>query len=222
MASIYRLQTARDVRAAVSEWARARLTSRRSGAWYAPPRYSIFEGFGQVIDPDGSVAWEDEDWMANGLTNSGQADILNVYLKGSSQTATFYLALASDASGVSAPAKTNTSSDIILVGSATATQIFEEQGGGYARQGISQAQWGTPALNSGDEQSDAAQKTFGPVTGSPWTGSSGTSAALRSVFLSTSSTAGTGGSLLLYVPLSAVTVVAVSQSFSYTLRFKQS
>jgi hypothetical protein len=212
---------------AVREFARARLIeldeayTRRMRRHNTPARYSVFEGYARILNPDGSVAWEDAGWMPNALTNSGQGDMLNVYLKGTAQTATFYLAMASDASGASAPAKTSVSTDIILTGSATAAQIFEEQGGGYARQGITQAQWGTPALNAGDQQSDGAQKTFGPVTGAAWTGTTGTSAALRSAILSTGSTAGTGGTLLLFVALSAVTAVAVGQSFNYTLRFKQ-
>jgi hypothetical protein len=211
---------------AVREFLRDRLEeqsrrySRAMRAWSAPVRYSIFQGKGAVVNADGSIAWQDPEWQDNALTNSGQGDLLNVYLKGTTQTATFYLCMASDASGASAPAKTNTSADIILTGSATSTQIFEEQGGGYARQSIAQAGWGTPALNSGDQQSDATQKTFGPVTGAAWTGTTGVSAGLRSAFLSTSATAGTGGTLLLFVALSAVTAVAVGQSFNYTLRFK--
>src|SRR5262245_34716837 len=172
----------------------------------APVRYSIFQGKGAVVNPDGTIAWT-EDWQDNALVNSGQADILNVYLKGTTQTATFGLGLFSDASGASAPAKTNVSADIILSGSATSTQCFEEQGGGYTRQSVTQANWGSPALQGGDQQSDAAQKTFGPVTTAAWTGSTGTSAALRDAFLSTSTSAGTGGTLLLFVALSAVTAV---------------
>lgn len=198
----------------------ARPYSRAKRAFHAPSRYSIFEGFGQVVGPEGGVVWEDDGWQPNALSNTGQADLLNVYLKATTQTTTFYLAMANDASGASAPAKTNVSADIILTGSATASQIFECQGGGYARQSITNANWGTPALNSGDEQSDAAQKTFGPVTGAAWTGSSGVNAALRSAFLSTGTTPGTTGSFLLFVALSAVTAVAVGQSFNYTLRYK--
>lgn len=198
----------------------ARRYSRARRAWHSAPRFSIFQGKGAVLNPDGSIAWEDAEWMDNALTNTGQGDMLNVYLRGTAQTANFYLAMASDASGASAPAKTNVSADIILTGTATSTQVFEEQGGGYARQTITQAQWGVPALQGGDQQSDAAQKTFGPVTGAAWTGATGTSAALRSALLSTSATSGTGGSLLAFVALSAVTAVAVGQSFVYTLRWK--
>jgi hypothetical protein len=184
-------------------------------------RYSIFEGMGSVINPDGSIAWADPEPVPNALTNTGQTDMLATYLKAQAATTTFGLGLFTAASGGSAPAKTNVSADIILTGTATATQLFEEQGGGYARQSVTNANWGTPALNSGDEMSTAAQKTFGPVTTAAWTGSTGTSAAITYAFLSTSTSVGTGGVLILYVALSASTVVAVGQSFNYTLNFKQ-
>lgn len=204
--------------------------TRRQRPWWATPRYSIFTGRGMVLNADGSVA-QVLDWVPNALTNEGQTNMLNVYLKGTSQTATFRLGLLSNAAGgqgASAPAKTSTAAVILVSGSATqaATNVYEENGGGYGRQPIAQANWGTPALNGGDEMSTAAMQTFGPATGAAWTGVGGSgsgSTAITYAFLSTGA-AGTGdttGVLVLYVALSASTIIAVSQSFNYTLNFKQ-
>lgn len=192
----------------------------RRRAWHAVSHYSIFEGYGEVVDPDGSVV-RILDPVPNALTNDGQASMLNVYLKASPTAfTTFYLGLFTAASGASAPAKTSSASNIINTGTATSTQPYEEAGGGYARQGIANANWGTPALNSGDQMSTASQQTFGPASGANWTGTTGTSAALTYAFVS-SGASGTTGTLILFVALSAQTTIAIGQSFNYTLNFKQ-
>lgn len=181
-------------------------------------RYSLLCGMGTVLEPDGSIADQGE-YVPNALTNTGQSDILNVYLRGTSATATFYLRLATASTGASAPAKTNASADIVTSG-ASSTQIQESAGGGYASQSLANANWGVPGLASGDEQSAAAQKTFGPASGAAWTGSSGTTAALTYAFLSTA-TSGTSGTLVCYIALSGTTTINIGQSFLYTLSFKQ-
>jgi hypothetical protein len=82
---------------------------------------------------------------------------------------------------------------------------------GYNRQQIVAGDWGAPALDAGDMQSQAAEKTFGPVTGTAMT--------VTHVALVTVAT-GTAGLFLLFLALSATTTVAVGQSFKYTLRAK--
>lgn len=207
-----------------------RAYSRRQRAWHTPTRYSIFEGYGRVLNPDGSVALL-LDPVPNALTNEGQTNMLNVYLKGTTQTANWRLLLLSNAAGgqgASAPAKTSTAAVILVSGSATqaATNVYEENGGGYARQTITQANWGTPALNGGDEMSTAAQQTFGPATGAAWTGVGGsgsgsTAITYAAISTGTATTGDATGVLVLYVALSASTIIAVGQSFNYTLNFKQ-
>lgn len=228
--SVVPLAAALRVHATDTLDALARRYGRSRRRWYAAPRYSIFSGRGMVLNPDGSVA-QQLDWVDNALTNEGQANMLNVYLKGTSQTANFRLLLLSNAGGgqgASAPAKTSTASQILVSGSATqaATNVYEENGGGYARQTITQANWGTPALNGGDQQSTAATQTFGPATGAAWTGVGGSgsgSTAITYAAVSTgaTTTGDTTGVLVLFVALSASTIIAVGQSFAYTLSFKQ-
>lgn len=222
--------------AAVKEFARNQLEqsrySNRQRAWHAMPRYSVFIGHGTVVNPDGSVALT-TDPVENALTNEGQSNMLNVYLRGSTATATFRLMLlvnAGGGQGASAPAKTSAMTDVLTDGSGTqtATKVYEESGGGYSRQAIANANWGAPALNSGDEMSTAAQQTFGPASGAAWTGLGGSgdgSSAITYAALAgngaLATPADTTGTLVLYVALSASTIIAVGQSFLYTLNFKQ-
>jgi len=203
--------------------------SRSQRPWHATPRYSVFYGRGEVINSDGTIARQ-LDWVPNALTNEGQANMLNVYLRNTGgPTTTFQLGLLANnaAQGASAPAKTSTQSLFVLSGAANvATNVYEENGGGYARQSVANAAWGAPALNSGDEMSTASTQTFGPASTAAWTGSTNvSSAAITYAFLSgngaTSATGNTTGTMILFVALSASTVIAVGQSFNYTLNFKQ-
>jgi hypothetical protein len=82
---------------------------------------------------------------------------------------------------------------------------------GYSRQQILAGDWGAPALDAGDMQTQAAEKAFGPISGSAMT--------VTHMALVTVAT-GTAGKLLLFLALSASTTVAVGQSFKYTLRAK--
>lgn len=216
---------------AVHTYAKDRLEefrySRTLRPWWAPGRYSIFTGYGWVTDRDGSIL-RVLDPVPNALTNEGQTNMLNVYLKATTPATTFNLGLLANnaAQGASAPAKTSTQSLFVASGAANvASNLYEENGGGYLRQAVSNANWGTPALNSGDEMSTAAQQTFGPASAAAWTGSTNVaSAAITYAFLNsggTTAVANTTGTLVLFVALSASTIIAVGQSFNYTLNFKQ-
>lgn len=156
----------------------------------------ILQGKCQVVNSDGSVAFE-EDFQLNLLADEGEESIINVYFREQSNPSK-YLALLS-----AAPGETTTM--------ATMTETQTPGSGGYARQQILNTDWAAPSLDSGDMQSAASQKTFGPCATSAWT--------VAYVALVTTST-GTGGKFIAAVQLSTTTTVAVGQSFLYTLAAK--
>jgi hypothetical protein len=99
----------------------------------------------------------------------------------------------------------------------TITEAITINTNGYARQLISTSDWGAPALDVGDQQISASQKTFGQFTGNvPVTHVA--LASLASTF---------SGTLFLYVPTAYFTANATARTFvngeSYlvTLRDKQ-
>lgn len=160
-------------------------------------RKHLFWGKGAIREADGSISWEDE-WMPNLLADEGEADIIADWLKGGSITSK-YLALLNAGS----QAETTTM--------ATMTEMTTPGSNGYNRQQITTGDWGTTTLNGGDNQSTAAQKTFGPITGSTQTATG--------IALVTAST-GTGGLFLAVIALSGTTSILVGQSFLYTLTIK--
>lgn len=162
-------------------------------------RFHLLYGKGAVANPDGSIAWEDAEFMPNALADEGEQNMLNVYLLETSAL-TKYLGLLNAGS----PGETTIMSGI--------TETQTPAANGYARQAVIAADWSTPSLNSGDYQTTAAQKTFGPASGSSWT--------TTHAYMTTTST-GTAGKFLLFIALSGTTTVAVGQSFLYTLSFKQ-
>jgi len=165
-------------------------------------RWSPTIGRYDVLDPDGSVA-EAGEWVPNLLLDEGEADVLNVWLL---QTADLskYLALAK-----ATPGETDTMAWL------NPNEVFAPPLNGYARIQIASGDWGAPGLDTGDMKSTAAQKTFGPASGSNW-------ASLTTVSLVTAATGQIAGSgkHLLNVPLSGTTTVNVGQSFLYTLSAK--
>lgn len=166
---------------------------------WTPDGFHLVEGFGRVVNPDGSVAWEDDDWQPNAVADEGEASIINVYLRELTNPSK-YLGLLADAG---------------IVETDTLATMVEAQvpgANGYNRQQIAAGGWGAPGLDSGDMQSEAAEETFGPASGSNWTG-------ITHVFLGTVLT-GTAGLFLLFVPLSGTTTINIGQSFKYTLRWK--
>jgi hypothetical protein len=165
-------------------------------------KVSLTQGRAQLLSPEGDVLWEDPDWMPNALANEGESSVINVYLREQSHPSGKYLGLLND-SGI---AETDTL--------ATMVESVTPGTNGYNRQQILAADWSAPAdSGDGDMQSSAAEKTFGPASGSAWT--------CTHAFLGTVLT-GTGGLFLLYVSLSATTTVAVGQSLKFVLRWKNS
>jgi hypothetical protein len=150
------------------------------------------------VDATGKVLWEEPDFTGNSLADEGEQSIINVYLLEASNP-TKYLGLLNDG--------TLAETDTV----ATVTEADTPGTHGYNRQQILNTDWAAATLNSGDYQSTAAQKTFGPI--------SGVAVTATTAFVTTTST-GTGGKFILYIALSATTTIAVGQSFLYTLTFK--
>lgn len=104
----------------------------------------------------GKLIFDSEFYSPNALTNAGQADMLNVWARETSALAKYLMLLNMPAGA--APTKTT-----VYAGLTEATVAGTN---GYSRQQIISTDWGVPALDTGDEQVAAAQKTFGPFTGS--------------------------------------------------------
>ena len=164
--------------------------------WSPDDAFHAFMGRGRVLNPDGSVAWEEE-LQLNTFANEGEAEVLNIlFLAAQAVRATYYLALLT-----ATPTNTTTM--------ATMTELA---GTGYSRQAITS---GTPvdwSALSGTQPTatTAAEKVFGPnSSGGDWT-------AITYVALVTTAS-GTGGKFILFVALSAATTIHNLQSFEYTL-----
>jgi hypothetical protein len=155
---------------------------------------------------EGEQTYDSGWWQPNGLANEGQASMLNVYFLGTSNPSK-YIGLLNMPS--SQPSKTTTCS--------TMTESTTTGTNGYNRQQIITTDWSSPALDSGDEQIQASQKTFGQFTGN---------VVVSHVFGTTAST-GTSGLFLFYVPTAYFTANSAARTFvngeSYlvTLRDKQ-
>jgi hypothetical protein len=163
-----------------------------------PKLWSPTEGCAQLLSPGGEVLWEDPAWIPNALVDEGEESILNVWLREQANPGKYLMCL-----NQAAPAET-----------AAMTALTESKtpgSDGYNRQQIAAGDWSAPALDAGDMQSSAAEKTFGPITGTAMT--------VTHVALVTVAT-GTGGKFLLFLALSATTTIAVGQSLRYTLRAK--
>lgn len=164
-----------------------------------PGRLTVCYGRGQVISPEGDVLWEDPDWIPNALHDAGEQSMLNVYLKEQANVAK-HLGLLNDAS----VAETDGTMSAV-------TESNTPGSNGYNRQQIAAGDWTDDGLQGGDYRFTAAEKTFGPASGSSWTATHAS--------LSTTSTG--AGILLLTVALSGTTTVNIGQSFKYTLRWTQ-
>lgn len=171
-----------------------KVMERRKRLWHPT------EGRGLLLSPEGDVLWEAPDWMPNALHDAGEQSMLNVYLKEQANV-TKYLGLLNDAS----VAETD--------GTMTAVTESKTPGAdGYNRQQILSTDWTDDGLQGGDYRFSAAEKTFGPITGT----------AATATHASLSTTATGAGVLILTLALSATTTIAVNQSFKYILRWSQS
>lgn len=170
---------------------------RRSDLWSPDGKLHALRGRGRVLNPDGSVAWEEPDWSLNAIANEGEAEILNVvFLASQAVRANYYLMLLT-----AAPSASTTLS--------TMTETVSGTDLGYSRQAIASADWGA-LTGTQPTTTTAAKKTFGPNTkGSDWV-------AITHVALGTASS-GTSGKFILYVVLAGSTTIHNGQSFEYTL-----
>lgn len=103
----------------------------------------------------GKLIFDSEFYIPNALTNAGQADMLNVWARETTDLAKYLMLLNMPAGA--APTKTTVYAGL--------TESVTAGTNGYARQQILAADWSAPALDTGDMQTAAAQKTFGPFTG---------------------------------------------------------
>ena len=159
-------------------------------------------GRGRLVSPEGDVLWLGE-WVENAVHDEGEKSMLDVYLRAQTNPSK-YLSLAAQGN-VTALADTVVMSDI--------TEAETVGTHGYARQQINAGDWSTPALASGDMQTTAAVKTFGPNTDAgAWS--------VSHTILGTAAT-GTAGLLILSVPLSGVQSVAQDIAFTHELSWKQ-
>lgn len=184
----------------------------------APRRKSPTMGRGFVLDPDvrdfydrnGYIHVKDAavalDWMDNALLDEGEQDVLNVWLLQTSDLSKYLCLLKG-----TGPAETDTMA--FLIGG-TNGECQTPAANGYNRLAVANTDWGTPALASGDYQTTAAGKTFGPASGSNWTA---TGAGLVTAL--TGQTSGSG-KFLIYLALSGSTTVNIGQSFLYQLAAK--
>ena len=153
-----------------------------------------------ILNADGSIAHEDEHFISNFISDEGEANILNDWLKGTA-TSTKYLCLLSGTPGET--------SLITTISDATTVGLY-----GYARVIINTTDWGSTALDSGDMQTSASEKTFGPATSVAWSN-------ITYVGIITTAS-GSSGEFLRAIALSGTTTVLVGQSLKYTLSMKAS
>jgi hypothetical protein len=104
---------------------------------------------------DGELIFDSGFYTPNALTNEGQAHMLNVWAREQANLAKWLNLL--NMPGAGAPVKTTTMANM--------TEAVAPGTNGYARQQIVAGDWGAPALDAGDMQISAAQKTFGQFTG---------------------------------------------------------
>jgi len=162
-------------------------------------RRSLAMGIGVLLNADGSVAWQDEDWQFNALHDAGEQNMLQVYLSEQGYS-TKYLALLNDASIAETDGTMSAVTEMTTAGS-----------NGYSRQQVLSTDWTNDGLQGGDYRFSAAEKTFGPISTAAQT-------ATHAALCTTSTGAGL---LLLTLALSATTTIAVNQSFKYILRWTQ-
>ncbi len=114
-----------------------------------------FEMREQIFSSEGDLLFDSGYWEPNALTNDGQAHMLNVWAREQANSNKWLMLL--NMPGGTAPTKTSTL--------ATISEAITVNTNTYARTQISATDWGAPALDTGDQQISASQKTFGTFTG---------------------------------------------------------
>jgi hypothetical protein len=161
----------------------------------------------EQIFRDGELVFDSEFYQPNALTNDGQAHMLNVWAREQANLNKWLMLL--NMPGGAAPTKTSTL--------ATITESITVNTGAYLRQQIGATDWTAPALDVGDEQISASQKTWA-FSGATVPVSHVALASVASTFV---------GTLFLYVSTAYHTATGLSRAFvsgeSYlvTLRDKQ-
>lgn len=143
----------------------------------------------------GKVMWTDR--IHNNLTDEGEQDLLDVYMRNAAAPATFYIRLYDDT-----PTETSTLAG--LTGEPTT--------GGYAPIAVERSDvgWPTLALDSGDYQVTSKKVTF--------QASGGTIGPVTSCVLATSSD--DTGKIITYAPLSQSRTLNDGESLDITYRVK--
>lgn len=160
----------------------------------------LFEVRDSIVYPDGSEEQLVTPglWVPNDVADEGEASIINVYLREQANP-TKYLACL------------NAGSPVDTTTMATMSESKVPGVDGYNRQQVISTDWGAPALDAGDHMTTAAEKTFGPI--------SGTTMVVTHVAMVTAAT-GTGGLFIGFVTLPATRNVAVGLSYKVTFRWK--
>jgi hypothetical protein len=152
---------------------------------------SIMSFIGAVVNPDGTIDEQPEEWLHNAVHDAGEQLVGQVFLQEQSHS-TKFLALLNDGS--------------LAETDGTMSAVTESKTPGsdnYNRQSITSGNWTNDGLQGGDYRFSAAEKTFGPISGSSLT-------ATHSALCTTSTGAGI---LISTVALAATTTIAVGQSF---------
>jgi hypothetical protein len=166
-------------------------------------RMSVMMGLSAIVNPDGTVERQDDEWLYNVLVDAGEAAMLAVFLREENTAANGwsgnkYLALL----GGAAPAETQ----------GTITGEMTTPGtNGYNRQQVLASEWSVPALSGGDHQSSAAEKTFGPI-------STANQTATQAALVQAATGAATQWA---YIALSGSSTILVNQSFKFIFRWTQ-
>lgn len=161
---------------------------------YAAEEAGVFEL--RAYNADGRLIWAED--AKNALADEGEYAFLDIYLRGATPPAGFYIRLYNDT-----PVETDTLS----------TLTGEPSGNGYAAIAVERSNtgWPTLALDSGDYMATSKEVTF--------TAAGGSIGPVTYVALATSSD--NTGKLISYAALSQSRTLATGESLKITYKVKQ-
>ena len=162
----------------------------KNTSWHGQYEFNCFDKIGNLI-------WSET--RDNALLDEGEQQVLDVYLRGATPPAAFYLGLTSMAS--------------MLETTTLATLTNEASGGGYARQVINRdataAGWPSLVLDTGDYLATSKTITFT---------ASGAIGPVDKAFLAT--TADNSGKLISFTALSTTRTLATGDTLQVTYKVK--
>lgn len=162
----------------------------------------LIHGKAMLRAPDGTVLFEDPEWMPNIIHNEGESSIITVFLKAGANPQKYLEALNQGAVTELSPTDTM----------ATVTESETAGSNGYARPEITTGEWGSNTLNASHYQTTAVQQSLGTKTNAgTWS--------VSHMALVTAAT-GTAGLLLVTIPLTAVQTVTQGVELLYTPTIK--